>query len=276
MSQESNTLHVIFESIFNEGDEATRNELIDQVLREHHTVFTHLSRQIIARFNINDDWADDVRQIVRTEAWRYLNSPLKPGYDAKATLPCIRIAARAEVQRMRQSSAYTGLSGAVSARRRESAISKHRMDLIRTLGYEPDDETLIESYNAKVTRSRSEQKARTQGALATKADLQLPVVGELGVNEDFAADSDQAQEAEVRAVLEEILRRCHDDSEQTGQVASVILGDSMVGRVGEIDWTPRNVVDRLHLSTSQVNRVLQRIRAIAVDVVDDWGLSQNA
>ncbi|WP_114906767.1 hypothetical protein [Ornithinimicrobium murale] len=273
MSEESDTLQAVFQEIFEETSDSARVRLIERVLVEHHTVFTHLARQIVHRFGISPDWYDEVQQIVRTEAWRYLSEPLKPGFDVKATMPCIRVAARAEVQRMRQSSAYTGISGAVSARRRESAIAKHRMDLIRTLGWEPDDQFIIDSYNEKVTASRSAERARTQGALVTKADLELPTVGELEEGTEGTVPSGE-NEVEVKEVLAEILRRCQGDSEHTGQVAQVVLGGSLGESVGEMEWSARHVSKHVELSSAKVSHLMHRVRAIAVEVVDEWGIAQ--
>lgn len=275
MSERSEHLHGLFEEIFETPVGPVRRRLIEQVLREHSAVFTRLARQSITQFNIHPDWADDVRQIVRVEAWKYLSAELKPGFEARATLPCIRRAVRAEVQRMRQSSAYTGVSGAVTARRRESALAKHRLDLIRTLGYEPDDETLIASYNEKVSRSRSPEKARAQGAMATREDLRLPRLADLDQDVDLADEAPQmAEEVEVRQVVRDILDRCRADGEQTGLVAQVVLGGSLDDSPGEATWTATHVVKYVDMSTSQVARVLQKVRAIAVEVVDEWGLRE--
>lgn len=273
MSERSEHLHALFQEIFDTPVGPAREALVEAVLREHPTVFTRMARQSITQFNIHPDWADDVRQIVRVEAWRYLSADLKPGFDARATLPCIRVAVRAEVQRMRQSSAYTGLSGAVTARRRESALAKHRMDLVRSLGYEPDDETLIASYNAKVAGSRSPERARNQGALATKEDLRLPRISDLDDSVDLPDTSDVSfAEVEVRQIVEEIVQRCFTEDEQVGQVAQVVLGGSLDDAPGEATWTASHVVQHVEMSSSQAARVMQRVRAVAVEVVDEWGM----
>lgn len=275
MSERSENLHALFAEIFQTPSGAHREVLIETLLRDHSTVFTRLARQVITQFNIHPDWADDVRQIVRVETWRYLSAELKDGFDARATLPCIRVAVRAEVQRMRQSSAYTGVSGAVTARRRESALHKHRMDLVRTMGYEPDDDTLIASYNAKVAGSRSMERARNQGALATKEDLHLPRLADVEDGMDVPTSThDSLEEVEVRQVVRDIVSRCFAEDEKTGLVAQVVLGASLDDAPGEATWTASHVVKHVDLSSSQVARVLQRVRAIAVEVVDEWGMHE--
>ncbi|WP_114906795.1 hypothetical protein [Ornithinimicrobium murale] len=275
MSQQADTLKAIFGEIFEETDNGARERLIETVLTEHHTVFTRLARELMLRFNVNEDWVDDVRQIVRTEAWRYLSRPLKPGFDVPATIPCIRRAARAEVQRMRQSSAYTGISGAVSSRRRESAIAKHRMDLIRTLGWEPDDETLIASYNAKVTTSRGEGAARRQSALASRDDLRPPAITTLDVAVEVAASTDWMAEVEVRGLVVEIVRRCRLEGELVGKLAQAVLGEGLDGLPdGSLEATSAAELDGI--SPTQVSRAMQHLRAVAVQVVDEWGLSADS
>lgn len=272
MSPASDHLHQMFADIFAETNEKHRHTMIDRVLTEHSTVFTKLARELINRFNIHKGWEDDVRQIVRTQAWLYLSKGLKDGYEPRATLPCIRVAAKSEVQRMRQSGAYTGVSGAVTARRRESALAKHRMDLIRTLGYEPDDRALVESYNHKVAGDRSEERARHQGALATMDDLRVPRLTELDEGLDAPATQVVVEEVEVRELICEIMRRCRSESDQVGSVAEVVLGEGLSDSPGEATWTASHVIKYVDMSSSQVARMLQRVRAIAVEVVDEWGL----
>lgn len=259
----------LFQDVF-DTPVGEREQIIEHILREHRGAFLHMARRLASAFNIGSDWFDEVAQIVQVETWKYLSRPLKTGYDAAATLPCVRVAARAEVSRMVQSSAYTGISGAVMVRRRKSALEKHRLFLLRTLTREVSDEELVASYNGRVMVTRS--RALDQGALATLADLSPPQAhpeAEFDPGRSGAA-AETTSEVEVRSLVAEVLTRCADGSESLGAVANAILAQHMQDAPGEGDWTAAEVAAAVGMPRTEVSRLIQRVRQTAAQVLDEW------
>lgn len=275
-----------FTQVFATSNEQGRSELIGRILTDHPEPFRYMARQLLFQFALPSDCADDVAQIVRLETYRYLMKPLKPGFTPSATMGCIKLAARAEVQRFRQSSAYTGISGQVTARRRQSALEQHRLAMIRTLGYSPEDQELVDSYNQALFERRGQAEAQRAGATATVDDLRVSEVythvSHDGVSEietvvDPTDVADAASSsAAVAAISCTTIARASAVDETLGLVATIVLGSNVADATGDIDLAPASVVAATGLPRRDVSRLLQELKGILIEVIDEWGLREPA
>lgn len=249
-----------------------RTEAIGDFLVEHSSKVAGIAARLARQFHVSPSSRDDVVQIVRTCTWNVLAEPKDPRVASNEIFTIIATRSRNEMTRFVQSSAYTGVSGMVSAQRRYSAVSQHARRMTNLLGYEPTDEEVIKSYNTQILSTRS--NPGRQGALASESDLQLPTVvhdPDHILSDRVHADAGELDPAEGSWMVREVIARCTEQDPALGRVARAALGGHLE-MAGDFTMSVVDICAATKMPRGEVSRLVQQLRQVAIEVLDEMGI----
>lgn len=266
---------------FRASDERSAERLEWDVIRPCWSQFTRIANFMSSQGVLGSLVGDReiISSFIMEATWELLCST-KPSVAMPANIPSsafIPIMRRRVAQMVRAYSMAhptSGLSGTSAVNRRRMALAAHQRRLTKTLGYTPDIDDAMESYNDYLLATRKDPSK--QGALVTHENLALASVT---LTEDFTAaheprtDDDVARdEVDLGLISREIAERAREQGPLVEQVAFELLdlaatGDALV-RAGVI-------AERIGAERTEVQDAIACVQQITIEVLDHQARSRG-
>lgn len=217
-----------------------------------------MAHQMMVRFHLDGDMRDEVISCVREQAWILVtNPPASMSAHQFGGLVVHRTQlALFKILRSRSSP----LSGTNKIAERRSGLARTRAVMVETLGYEPLDQDVIETYNAE-TLARNPRAAR-QGALARPSDLSPDALGSV-TSVDSVATAHGMSSGEAFDILSP-RSVAHDPA------SGIELGSVLRAAIDRLDSIQRDIVTAYLEHTATYDKAPSTTR-----LVRDTGASRD-